>query len=394
MIEVEELRASVEVDAFLSRTGGVPNQQNVDPRWRWLAKHEPDAVARCATLLGSYDFIVGRLTGLRSLEANWAAESGLYDVRNREWVPAYLQHAGIDQRILPPVRQPTDVVGGVSVDAASQTGLRPGTPVVAGSADHVAAALAVGLTAPGDVLLKFGGAGDILAVVEGVEPDPHFYFDYHDIPGLTLINGCMAASGSLVRWFAAELAGGAPLDVLDREAAGVPAGSGGIVALPYALGEKTPIFDPEARAVFAGVMLHHTRAHLYRAVLEAVCYGFAHHLDLLRSGGRPVRRILAADGGSRSPVWMQITADIIGDAVQVVSGDAASAVGAAFVAGKSVGLFRSWDEVGRFAALGPRYQPRTEAHRRYRDGYRVYRELYERLRTLFPALRRIDAPVD
>lgn len=391
VLEVEELRNAVDIQDFLARTGGVPNQQNVDPRWRWLAKHEPDTTARCVTLCGSYDFIAGRLTGERTLELNWAAESGLWDIVQRSWHVPYLQRAGIDPRSLPPVRQPSDIVGSITPEIALASGLRPGTPVVAGSADHVAAALAAGLTAPGDVLLKFGGAGDILAVTPQVVPDPHFYFDYHDIPGLSLINGCMASSGSLVRWFAQELGGGLSLSELDREASNVPAGSGGIVALPYALGEKTPIFDPEARAVFAGLMLHHTRAHLYRAVLEAVCYGFAHHLSLLRAGGHPVRRVLAADGGSRSPLWMSIAAGITGEPVQVVTGDAASALGVAFVAGMGVGSFTDWAEVQRFATLGPRYEPEPAAVQQYQQGHQVYLDLYERLRTLFPALGQLES---
>lgn len=390
VVEVEELRAAVDPEEFLQRTGGLPNQQNVAPRWRWLVKHEPAVAARCATLCGSYDFIAQRLTGVRTLELNWAAESGLFDVVVREWITPYLQDAGIAAEILPEVRSPTDVVGGVHSIASEVTGLPVGTPVIAGSADHVAAALAVGLTSPGDVLLKFGGAGDILAVTAGVAPLAEFYFDFHDIPGLSLTNGCMAASGSLVRWFAAEFGGGRSLAELDAEAAATPVGSGGIVALPYALGEKTPIFDLEARAVFAGVMLHHTRGHLFRSVLEAVSYGFAHHVDLLRTHGRPVRRILAADGGSRSALWMQMTSDVLGEPLQVVTGTAASALGVAFVAGMSVGLFRDWNEVERFAVRGPRYEPDAVAHQRYLTGYAIYRDLYVRLRTLFPELRKLE----
>jgi xylulokinase len=390
--EVEELRASVDLDAFFAITGGVPSQQNVAPRWRWLVRHEPEVVARVARLCGSYDFVVSRLTGESSLEENWAAESGLYDVQRHAWHVPYLDQAGIPSAILPPVRRPAEVVGAVKPDAAAATGLREGTPVVAGSADHVAAALAAGLTAPGDLLLKFGGAGDILYCAARPDPDPHFFLDYHDIPGLTLINGCMAASGSFVKWFADELAGGAALAELDAEASHVPPGAGGIVALPYVLGEKTPIFDPLARGVFAGVMLHHTRAHLYRAVLESVCYGFRHHLDLLRRSGRPVRRVLAADGGTRSALWMQIAADITGEPVQVVAGEAASALGAAFVAGMGAGAFGGWDEIERFITLGPRYVPRPGAVAIYNEGYAVYRELYERLKSLFPTLGRLMPP--
>lgn len=390
IVEVEELRAAVNLDDFLRITGCSPNQQNIDVKWRWLQRHEPEAIERTAHLCGSYDFIVYRLTQTYSLEENWAAESGLYDVREHRWHAPYLEHAGLNPAILPPVHRPVEVVAGVSEEAARLTGLRAGTPVVAGSADHVAAALAAGLTESGDILLKFGGAGDILYCDSRSEPDPHFYFDYHDIPGLTLINGCMAASGSLVKWFAREFAGGASPAALDTEAGAIPPGAGGIIALPYFLGEKTPIFDPAARGVFAGVMLHHTRAHLYRAILEAVCYGFLHHLTLLQEAGRPVRRVVAADGGSRSALWMQMAADVVNLPVQVVAGEAASALGAAYVAAMGAGIFSSWRDITRFISQGPIYTPREEAAGIYRQGFRLYRELYTRLQPYLPQLGKID----
>lgn len=389
--EVEELRADVDLGEFLRITGGTPNQQNIDTKWRWLKRHEPGVVERTAHLCGSYDFIVYRLTGQFSLEENWAVESGFYDVQQHHWHTPYLEHSGIDPSILPTVRQPIELVGGVTEQVARLTGLRTGTPVVAGSADHVAAALAAGLTESGDVLLKFGGAGDILYCSSSSEPDPHFYYDYHDIPGLTLINGCMAASGSLVKWFANEMLGGIPLAALDAEAEIIPAGSGGIIVLPYFLGEKTPIFDPAARGVFAGLMLHHTRAHLHRAILEAVCYGFAHHLELLREAGRPIRRVVAADGGSRSRLWMQIAADVVDQPVQVVAGEAASALGAAYVAAMGAGIFTDWQHITRFISQGPTYQPQHEAVERYRQGFTLYRELYIRLQSYLPQLSRIDS---
>lgn len=389
--EVEELRAAVDLDEFLKVTGGTPNQQNIDTKWRWLQRHEPQVIEQAAHVCGSYDYIAYRLTGHFSLEENWAAESGFYDVVQHRWHSPYLQHAGFDPALLPPVRKPVDIVAGVSEKAARATGLRAGTPVVAGSADHVAAALAAGLTQSGDILLKFGGAGDILYCDARPDPDPHFYFDYHDIPGLTLINGCMASSGSLVKWFSRELAGGAAPRELDEEASKIEPGAGGVIALPYFLGEKTPIFDPAARGVFAGVMLHHTRAHLYRAILEAVCYGFAHHLHLLREAGRPVRRVVAADGGSRSALWMQIAADVVDLPVQVVAGEAASALGAAFVAGMGAGMFDDWGEITRFISQGPTYFPQQKTVARYRTGFALYRELYRRLQSYLPELARLDS---
>ena len=389
--EVEELRAAVNLDEFLSITGCMPNQQSIDTKWRWLQRHEPEVIERAAHVCGSYDFIVYRLTGHFSLEENWSAESGLYDVVQHRWHLPYLEHAGIDPSLLPPVHQPIEIVAGVSEAVAKSTGLRAGTPVVAGSADHVAAALASGLTQSGDILLKFGGAGDILYCDARPEPDPHFYFDYHDIPGLTLINGCMASSGSLVKWFSNELAGGMAPRVLDSEAQAIAPGAGGVIVLPYFLGEKTPIFDPAARGVFAGVMLHHTRAHLYRAILEAVCYGFAHHLALLREAGRPVRRVVAADGGSRSALWMQMAADVLDLPVQVVAGEAASALGAAYVAAMGAGIFANWGDIARFISQGPLYNPQSPVVPRYRKGFTLYRELYTRLQSYLPELGQLDS---
>lgn len=388
--EVAELSASVNPEEFFTITGGVVNQQNIDPRWRWLQKHEPANVARTAHICGSYDFIRLRLTGELVLEENWAAESALYDIRAHRWHAPYLEHACINAAQLPPVKPPSAVIGGISQEATEATGLRAGTPVVAGSADHVAAALAAGLTRTGDLLLKFGGAGDILYCTNRPEPDPHFYFDYHDIPGLSMINGCMATSGSLVKWFANQLAGGTSLSELDQEAWSIPPGSDGIILLPYFLGEKTPIFDPTARGVFAGLMLHHTRAHLYRAALEAVCYGFAHHLMLLRKAERPVQRVLAADGGSRSTLWMQIAADVMDHTVEVVTGEAASALGTAFVAAMGVHLLPDWHDIARFVTRGPIYHPRKEAVQSYQKGFALYQELYTRLRSFLPELAQLQ----
>ncbi len=141
--EVEELRAAVNLDEFLSITGCMPNQQSIETKWRWLQRHEPEVIERAAHVCGSYDFIVYRLTGRYSLEENWAAESGLYDVVQHRWHLPYLEHAAIDPSLLPPVHQPIEIVAGVSEEVAKSTGLRAGTPVVAGSADHVAAALAI-----------------------------------------------------------------------------------------------------------------------------------------------------------------------------------------------------------------------------------------------------------
>jgi len=388
--EIESLRQQLDQEHLFAITGSYTNQQHVGPRLMWVQRHEPEVWRRTRWVMGSYDYIVYRLTGRRSLEINWAVESGLFNIYRREWDPDLLAASGLRAEIFPPVHLPTDVVGEVTPAAAEETGLAPGTPVIAGSADHVASALAAGLRENGDLLIKFGGAGDILYCLDRLETHPQLYIDFHDIPGRYLLNGCMAASGSLVKWFVTDVlgweAGGESYRRLDEAAAQVPPASEGLIVLPYFLGEKTPIFDPQARGVFFGLTLSHGRGHMFRAILEAVIFGFQHHVEVLTARGYVIRRVVATDGGVRSQLWRQIAADVLGLPIVSFPEHPGSALGVAFVAGMAVGLLRSWDEIEAFAGQALRNDPDPTAHARYREAYRLYRELYEALKPLFPSL--------
>lgn len=392
--EVAELRDRLDQEALYRDTGGYTNQQHVAPRLLWVQRHERDAWKRTRTILGSYDLVTAWLCGTApgrcSLELNWAIESGLFDFRERRWVPELLESVALDPSIFPPVREPTDIVGAVGANASEATGLPAGIPVVAGSADHIASALAAGLRDDGDTLIKFGGAGDILYCSSRPITHPSLFIDAHDIPGRFLLNGCMAASGSLVKWYVKEILGlstaRSTLAELDREASRIPAGSDGVTILPYFLGEKTPIMDPNARGVIFGLDLSHTRAHIFRATLEAVMYGFRHHIDVLASAGLTPTRLLATNGGVSSSLWRKIAADVLETPVTSFRNHPGSVLGVAFVAGMAGGLFRDWCEIDRF--LTDRYvdEPTPEAADRYDRGYALYRELYIRLQSLFPLI--------
>jgi xylulokinase len=173
---------------------------------------------------------------------------------------------------------------------------------------------------------------------------------------------------------------------LDRLATGVAAGAEGIVMLPYFLGEKTPIHDPAARGTIVGLGLHHRLAHLWRAALESVVFGFRHHIDVFAEAGLPVRRVVASDGGSASPLWMQIAADALARPVQLVVGHPGSALGAAFVAGMGVGALPDWSAIGRFVRPGRAVRPTPATRSVYDRAYAIYRDLYRRLETLYPSL--------
>lgn len=376
--EIRQLHERLADARVLERTGSPITQQSVAPTLMWLAKHEPDQWSRARTVLGSYDLMAFRLTGERGVESNWALESGLYDLDTRTWAADIVEGARADPSLLPPIHQPDEIVGRVTEEAAAATGLRAGTPVVAGSADHVASAFAAGIVEEGDLLVKLGGAGDILLATAEPLIDPRLYLDFHLVPDRYLPNGCMAASGSLIRWFQAHVAGGAPLEELDREAEAAGPGAGGVVALPYFLGEKTPINDPGARGAFIGLHLGHERGHLFRAVLEAIAFGFRHHVDVFVERGHPPRRVRVTNGGARSAVWPQVTADILGMPLERLAGVGGSALGAAFAAGMGVGTFSGWKEIERFVEIRDVVEPRE--HEAYGEAYRRYRALYPALK--------------
>ncbi len=390
--EAEELRREIDQESLFARTGGFTNQQHIAPRLRWVQRHEPAVWARTATLLGSYDLVTAHLTGQSpadcSLELNWAVESGLFDLHSEQWAPDLLAAVDLNEGYFPPVRQPVEIAGTTSQALAGRTGIPSGIPVVAGSADHVASALAAGLRDDGDTLIKFGGAGDILYCSSTLITDPRLFIDAHDIPGMYLLNGCMAASGSLVKWLVQDILGREPtkanLMALDAAAMQVSAGSDGVIVLPYFLGEKTPILDPRARGVIFGLDLSHGPAHLFRAVLEAVIFGFRHHVDVLREAGHQPRRYLATNGGVTSPIWRQIAADVLAADVTSFQGHPGSSLGVAFVAGMATEAFSDWSEIDLFLREQVINAPNPDHIAIYDRRYETYRELYVRLQDLFP----------
>ena len=378
--EIDDLTAELAEARVLQRTGAGITQQSVGPKLRWLQRHEPAVWTRTRRVAGSYDWLAGQLAEVAFSERNWALESGLYDLGTGAYATDLCAAAGVSGDLFGPLRDPSDVVGGVSAAVAGQTGLRDGIPVVAGLADHVASAFGAGLARHGDLLVKLGGSVDVLACSDRPLLDERLYLDAHPAPGLWLPNGCMASGGSGLRWFQRELAAGATLEALDGEAAATPPGAGGIVMLPYLLGEKTPVNDPLARGAFAGLGADHGRGHVFRALLEGFAYGVRHHLEVLAEHGLRPQRARVTNGGASSLLWKQIVADVTGLVLEPVLDHPGSALGAAFAAGMGSGAFTAWSEVGRFVVLAEPVLPRSGNAEVYDERYRAYRALYEAVR--------------
>jgi len=387
--EVAELAAELDEAAFLQRAGNGINQQLVTAKLRWIARNEPDVFGRIATVFGSYDYINWRLTGQRAVEQNWALEAGFADLRARALDDDLIALARIPRSAVPPMTASHELLGAVSEAAAAETGLAAGTPVVGGAADHVASAFAAGITEPGDVLLKFGGAIDILVATDKAVPDPRLYLDYHLAPGLFMPNGCMATGGSALNWFVDTLARGEAPDAaaagrtphahLDALAAEVPAGADGVRIVPYFLGEKTPIHDSAARGIVTGLSLNHRVGHLWRALLEGFGYALRHHVEVMREIGHPATRFVASDGGSRSRLWMRCVADILQAPVETLTDHPGSCLGAAWMAAMGIGATTDWNGTRAFVSEGERIEPDPATGAEYDAGYARFRGTYRAL---------------
>jgi xylulokinase len=369
--EVSELASALDGVDLVTMTGSALTQQSVAPTTAWLRTHEPDVYDRTAHYVGSYDWVLIALGADVHVEQNWALESGLFTIDGAV-AQAVVAAAGLDPRVLAPVHRPGAKVGELSSAAAESTGLSAGTALIVGGADHVLSAFAAGVNAPGDALVKLGGAGDILVASDTRVVDERLYLDAHPVPGHWLPNGCMATSGSLIRWFQA-LIGGVELTELDDEA--TSSSPAEVLCLPYFLGEKSPLHDPDLRGVFAGMHLGHGRADLYRSVLEAIAFGFRHHVDVFTDIGIRPSRVMITNGGSKSTLWKQIHADVLGIEMLPVRGHPGASLGAAVIAAIGVGALDDWSDAARFIALDPPVVPDPTRRTIYDDAYQNWRDL-------------------
>jgi len=369
--EVESLAAALAGTDALAVTGSVPSQQSVAPKIMWLERHEPSAWGRTSRLVGSYDWVLMALGAEPHVESNWALESGLYDLSGDVFAPVVEVVPGLRDR-LAPVRRSGAVVGQLCVHLARRVGLPAGIPLVVGGADHVLSAYTAGLREAGDWLVKLGGAGDILAVSRDAVTDARFFLDTHPVEGLWLPNGCMATSGSLVRWVQ-QLMRIDNLAVMDDEAALRPAAE--ILCLPYFLGEKSPRNDPDLRGVIAGLHLGHGAADVYRSALEGIAFGFRHNADVLRSRGVALDHATVTNGGATSYLWKRIHASVLGVPLRTIRAHPGASLGAAFAGGMGVGAYADWDEPLAMVPQGDTIDPDPVWTDRYDDAYELWREL-------------------
>lgn len=382
-------------DFIFQISGNQVTSQTVAPKILWLKNAERGIFRRTAKILiGSYNYIVNRLTGAFSIDYGTAKWTGLFDGERLCWSDEICEELGIPRKLLPKVCHPTDIVGGVSKDISEKIEVPADTPVVAGALDSGAGTLSAGVIEPGEAVIIYGTTTILKVVIQDFKKDPRLHSDIHCVKPLRyFLGGATTTSGAIVRWFRDNFVRSKGEEgklgdyrIMDEEASKIP--SSGLIVLPYFMGERTPIFDPLAKGVIFGLTLSHKKAHVYRAILEATGYALLQHLEILRENGIHVKKAYVTGGGARSRVWRQIVSDIA-DIEQEYCTSLGAPFGAAYLAGYGIGLFKDFRTIKGWVRKKERNEPRRDLHETYRKYFEVYRNLYCDLRREFVEISRI-----
>ncbi|EHR49626.1 pentulose/hexulose kinase [Saccharomonospora marina XMU15] len=381
---------AAEGDRVVAVTGNRLDPYYAAPKLAWLLDNQPGLRSLVDSVVFAAGYVVHELTGVLCADTGHAGLSLLYDLRAGRWSEELARLWNLRSGWLPPLADPTEVVGSVRAEAAEATGLPRGTPVVAGLVDGAAASLESGVVAHGDVCEMTGQSTVVNAAVEASQASGltgSLSVMPYVVPGRHLVFGSMVATGGILAWFRSRLGRGETFADLDELAATARPGAGGVLLLPYFLGERSPVWDSDARGAFVGMSLGTTRADLVRAILEGSAYGLAHNLAELASLGLRPPALRVVGGGARGRTWNRIKADVTGLAVELPRQSAGAPVGAALAAASGVGLVDDLADAARERfSVAERIEPDPDRHADYQRRYRVYRELHPALRTVHSML--------
>ena len=382
---------TVGADRVLQLTGNPVLPGFTAPKILWVREHEPDVYCRIAAVLLPKDYVRYRLTGGFFSDVSDSSGTSMFNVGERSWSTEMLAAMEVPLEWLPEVTESTAVSASVQASASDETGLPKGTPVVGGGGDQAAQAVGTGIVREGLVSVTLGTSGVVFAASDTyrVEPDGVLHSFCHAVPGMWHLMGVMLSAAGSFRWYRdtlaekevteARMTGQDAYDLLTAAASEIPAGCEGLLFLPYLTGERTPYPDPNARGVFFGLTLRHTKAHMTRAVLEGVTYGLQDSLELMRGLGISMEQVRASGGGARSALWRQLLADVFDTEIVTVNVTEGAAYGAAILAAVGAGAHRSVAEACTSAIrIAGRTRPGPSAP--------TYAEYYPRYRALYPAL--------
>ncbi len=388
----DRLNSQAGEDRIFNLCGNTLQPSYTTAKILWYKEELPQVYRHIYKILQSNSFIAYRLCGVVSQDICQAYGLHCFDMRRGTWNEEMCQALGIPSGFLPDIVPCHQVIGTVTEEAAKKAGLIAGIPVVAGGLDAACGALGAGVIHAGETQEQGGQAGGMSICMDQYQADPRLILSFHVVPDKWLLQGGTTGGGGVMRWLEREFGAYERLVAPEKNksslqqfndlASQVPPGSDGLIFLPYMAGERSPVWNPDAKGVFYGLDFKKTKGHMIRAAMEGVGYSLKHNLDVAESAGAPVKELLAVGGSANSVLWTQIKSDITGLPVSVPFSDTATTLGAAILAGVGVGIYDSFETPVSHIKITRNHNPNMENHEKYESFFETYLALYENLKTL------------
>ncbi len=354
------------------------------PKMIWFKEYHPEIFNKTYKFLQSNSYIVYKLTGRMTQDMSQGYGLHFFDCTKLEYDKDLAEKLGLSVDLVPPLYECDEIVGHVTKGAAKVTGLAEGTPVVAGGLDAACGALGAGVYKSGQTQEQGGQAGGMSICTDKALAHKDLILSPHVVPGTWLLQGGSVGGGGALRWFRQEFGKDESFDDLTKEAEKIPAGSEGVVFLPYMAGERSPIWDPDAKGVFYGLSFDKTKAHLTRAVLEGVAFSLEHNMRVASETGVKVGGLNSMGGAANSALWTQIKSDVTGLPIDVPASDTATTLGAVILAGIGCGIYNSYSAAVEYTiSIKKSYKPNMKNHEIYKKSMELYLELYKDLRDTY-----------
>lgn len=388
-----DLNETVGAERIFQLSGNSLQPSYTTAKILWYKEHMPEVFENIDKILQSNSYIGFKLTGHMTQDISQGYGLHCFDMHTGTWNKEMCEALGIPSHILPDIYSCHDVIGTVTEEAAKESGLLAGIPVVAGGLDAACGTLGAGVIHTGETQEQGGQAGGMSICIDSYKADERLILSYHVVPGKWLLQGGTTGGGGVMRWLEKEFAdyereegrktGKSSLDLFNHLAQAVNPGSDGLVFLPYMAGERSPIWDPNAKGVFYGLDFGKTKGHFIRAAMEGVAMSLKHNLDVAKEAGAEVDVLRAMGGSANSLLWTQIKSDVTGKPIVVPSSDTATTLGAAMLAGVGVGMYMDFEEAVKMTVENKRYHVPNQADREVYDrNYKMYRSLYENLKDM------------
>ena len=387
--ECEEITAKVGKERLIEITANPALTGFTASKILWVRNHEPKNYAACRHILLPKDYVRFAMTGEYATEVSDASGMQLLDVPHRCWSKEVLEKLDIDEALLPKVYESPEITGHISTEFAQRAGLSENCVVAGGAGDNAAAAVGTGIVEDGKAFTTIGTSGVVFAHTSEprIDPKGRVHTFCCAVPGCWHVMGVTQAAGLSLKWFRENMAENMDYEAINQAIASVPRGSHRLIYLPYLMGERTPHLNPDCRGVFFGLSAMHTKADMLRSVMEGVSFSLLDCWDILREMKIEVKDMMACGGGSKSPLWRQMLANMYGCPVKVGGEGGGATLGAAILGGVAAGVFEDVPSAcRRFVGTSSVCQPKADAHEFYAKEHTLYKMLYESLEPCYKAL--------